>query len=72
MATPAIGKIRETNFLRPEEVMSQLGYRNKQAFQEFVVRTGVPFIRLSPRKIVFEEVSLNQWLQSRVVGNVKN
>lgn len=55
----------ERRFLRSGAVMALLGYRNRAAFWEFVYRKGVPHVRLSSRKIVFDEMALRDWIERR-------
>ncbi len=55
----------ERRFLRSGAVMALLGYRNRASFWEFVRRKGVPHVRLSSRKIVFDELTLRDWIERR-------
>lgn len=56
---------RPPSFLKSDAVMQLLGYRNRSSFWEFVRRSGVPHVRLNPRRIIFEERALNDWLSRR-------
>jgi predicted DNA-binding transcriptional regulator AlpA len=53
------------SYLKSSAVMEILGYRNRSAFWDFVRRDGVPHIRLNPRRIMFEEKALSDWLSRR-------
>jgi hypothetical protein len=45
--------------------MAIFGYQNRSAFWDFVRRDGVPHIRFNPRRIMFEEAALTDWLVRR-------
>jgi predicted DNA-binding transcriptional regulator AlpA len=62
---PSTGTPNERRFLRSGAVMALLGYPNRAAFWEFVHRKGVPHVRLSARKIVFDEGGLRDWIERR-------
>ena len=51
-------------FLSTSEVMSMLGYKNRSSFLAWTKRRAVPFVRLNPRKFVFEERALADWLSA--------
>jgi predicted DNA-binding transcriptional regulator AlpA len=53
------------NYLTSSAVMALLGYKDRGAFWDFVHRGGVPHVRLSARKIMFEEQALAGWLAQR-------
>ena len=63
-AQPLAGAAR----LSREEVMKITGHRDRSSFWQWVARSGLPMIRLSPRKIVFEAAEVYAWLDSRRVG----
>lgn len=48
--------------------MKITGHRDRSSFWQWVARSGLPMIRLSPRKIVFEAAEVYAWLDSRRVG----
>jgi len=54
--------------LTAQQVMPITHHTDPSAFWQFVHRNGVPFVRLGPRKILFEESALRAWLDSRSVG----
>jgi predicted DNA-binding transcriptional regulator AlpA len=56
------------NCLRAREVMALLGYRDRSSFWAAVKTSGIPFIRLSPRRTLFERAALRAFLDSRRVG----
>ncbi len=68
MSQATIAPIADAKIIQTEALMARFGYTNRQAFYEFARGAGLPFIRLSRKRIIFEESSLNRWLASRVVG----
>jgi predicted DNA-binding transcriptional regulator AlpA len=54
--------------LKADEVMVLTGHRDRSAFWQWVRRNGVPFLRLGPKSLRFEEAALRAWLDSRSVG----
>lgn len=70
MPKPVLPSLAEAKILSASDVMTLLGYKNRQAFFEAARRTGMPMIRLSKRRFVFEQTSLDRWIASRVVGSV--
>lgn len=55
-------------FLKAREVMALLGYTDRASFWLAVKASGLPFIRLSPRRTVFEESAVREFLDRRTVG----
>jgi hypothetical protein len=53
------------SYLKSSDVMAIFGYRNRSAFWDFVRRDGVPHIRFNPRRIMFDEQALAEWLGRR-------
>ncbi len=49
-------------FLSSTAVMAMLGYRCRSAFWQFVHSRGVPCVRLGPRRIVFDRLQLEDWI----------
>lgn len=71
MSKPSLlPSIEQAKFIEADALMGQLGYKNRQAFYDFARRTGLPIIRLSGRRFVFEQTSVNRWLESRVIGKI--
>lgn len=54
-------------FLSPRTVAQILGYKSRMAFWAAMKASSppAPFVRISPRKILFPERALKQWLASR-------
>ena len=52
----------------PEEVMSLLGYSDRDAFMRMARRSGLPRIRINARVIRFERPALAAWLARRRIG----
>jgi len=69
---PMLKKNITTELVGPEAYMRRLGYKSRKGFFDFVRSSGVPHIRLNPRRIIFDPVQVEAWLQSRVVGKVFN
>jgi predicted DNA-binding transcriptional regulator AlpA len=57
-----------TALLTSGQLMARLGYSSACAFWNFVHGSGLPFIRLSARKIVFEPAAVENWLRRHSVG----
>ena len=53
------------NLISSTVVMEFFGFKCRTGFWEFVGKKGVPHIRLSSRKIMFDPVALNQWIAKR-------
>lgn len=51
-------------------IMERLNYRDRNAFYQMARRTGLPFIKLSRKRIVFDETSVERWLISRQIGKL--
>lgn len=51
--------------LSSREVMAYFGYANRASFWQFVYANGVPHVRLGPRKIVFDEQQLADWIDRK-------
>jgi predicted DNA-binding transcriptional regulator AlpA len=66
-------EINLDKFERPltaKEVMPLLGYRTRCALWAAVHREGIPYLRVSSRKIVFPRAALQAWINHRTVGRV--
>ena len=48
--------------------MEHFGYRSRGKFWAFVYAEGVPHIRVNPRKIMFNQDALEQWIKRRQIG----
>jgi predicted DNA-binding transcriptional regulator AlpA len=69
MATPS--PQIDGRFLPAADVMKALGYTDASGFYRFVKRTGLPFVKLSRRTMVFERSQFEAWVKRRtVVGTV--
>lgn len=55
------------NLIKSEVVMAFFGYekKNRAAFWHFVKTKGVPFVQLNARRIMFDPVALNYWIERR-------
>lgn len=65
LPTPTPISLTARKLLKSDVVMAFFGYQNRSAFWDFVRRDGVPHIRFNPRRIMFEEQALNDWLARR-------
>lgn len=54
--------------LTSKAVMAHFGYTDVGGFWDFVHREAVPHIRVTPRKILFNQDALEQWVKHRSVG----
>lgn len=59
--------LSEVTLLKPEKVMRLLGYADRAAFWVAVKAAGIPFIRINPRRCLFDEATVQAWLRSRTV-----
>jgi predicted DNA-binding transcriptional regulator AlpA len=57
-----------TRLLTTSEIMGLTGHNDRSAFHQWARRAGLPFIKLSARKIVYEESAVRAWLNRRTVG----
>ncbi len=48
--------------------MELLRYRSTSAFWVFVHASGIPFVQLNGRRIMFHGAALEAWLRRRAVG----
>ena len=70
MTTPNIPQVplTEVQFFTTEQVMKLLRYRCRKRFGEAIRANGIPFIRVSSRRFLFEEAAIRAWLESRQIG----
>lgn len=61
--------LSERRFLKSADVMALFGYRNRSTFHQFVKARSVPHIQLNPRRFVFDEQQLTDWLAARSNGS---
>ncbi len=55
--------------MTPAQLFSLLAYSDPSTAWKAVRKAGVPFIRINPRRILFEESQVRAWLDRRTVGN---
>lgn len=55
-------------FLTSEEAQKLLRYETRQAFWLGVHNSGIPHVKLGPKRALFERAALEAWLNSRRVG----
>ena len=58
----------DSNLWTANEVKVFLGYRNTSAFWAFVHASGVPYLQMNARRIMFHRPALEAWLRRRAVG----
>jgi hypothetical protein len=71
MTTTAQPTDEANRFMNTAELMKLLRYSSRRQFTEFLRRSGVPMIRVSATKIIYERAAVDAWLQSRTIGRVK-
>lgn len=54
--------------LSSTEVMKMLGYTDRAAFWRMCRASGLPFVRCSPRRFMFERAALEEWMKRKTVG----
>lgn len=60
--------LTETRFLTSSEAQRLLRFNRRSNFWEFVRRNGIPFVKMSARRPLFEEGALRAFIESRTVG----
>jgi predicted DNA-binding transcriptional regulator AlpA len=60
--------LSETRFLRSDEMMRILGYADRASFWVAIKASGLPHVKVSQRRALFEESVVREWLNSRTVG----
>lgn len=50
------------------EAMGILGYSDTTSFLQAAKRAGIPYVRVSARRIIFRERDLEAWMDARTVG----
>ena len=51
--------------LEPEEAAEHVGAKNIRALRRLMKFEGLPYVRLSPRKVQFVRADLDNWLEQR-------
>jgi len=64
-------KAINSDLMTPAEVMSLLHYTNRASFWEAAKKEGIPFFKITKRRILFCRRGIEKWLQSRVSINQK-
>jgi hypothetical protein len=60
--------LSERRFLNSNIVRKLLGYSDSASFFAGVRTSGIPHIVINRKKILFDEIAVNAWLESRTVG----
>lgn len=63
--------LNNMELITPSEVMSLLHYTNRASFWEAAKKEGIPFFKITKRRILFCRRGIEKWLQSRVSINQK-
>lgn len=58
--------------LTTRQAMAYFGYSKSDAFLEFVRKSGVPRIRINARRIMFDPVAVQAWIDRRTIGRRGN
>lgn len=53
------------NLVKSSVIMEFFGYQNRASFWHFIKTKGVPHIALNKRRVMFDPVALNNWLEKR-------
>lgn len=67
-AIGAAGAVHKTHLLSTKQVMEYFNYKDPDAFLDFARRTGLPRIRLNARRIMFDPVAVQAWIERRTIG----
>jgi len=68
MADMASDPTPESWVITSEKAAKLLGYTNTTSFLRAVRNNGIPYIRFSGRRIMFDPEALRKWLDSRTIG----
>ena len=60
--------LSDTRFLKSDQVRRMLGYSDSAAFWRAIREAGIPFVKITARRFMFEEAAVRAWLDSRTVG----
>ena len=63
--------LNNTELMTPSEVMILLRYTNRASFWEAAKKEGIPFFKITKRRILFCRRGIEKWLRSRVSINQK-
>lgn len=58
----------ETRLLTLVEVMNHFRYKDKDAFMRFVKKSGLPRIRINRRRVMFDPIAVQAWVDRRSIG----
>jgi predicted DNA-binding transcriptional regulator AlpA len=58
---------KTSRFMRSDELMALLGYATRGGFWQAVHKSNLSFIRISPRRVLFDREEIERWLESRRV-----
>jgi predicted DNA-binding transcriptional regulator AlpA len=61
-------RIEEVRLRTTKEMMVYFGYADSDAFLEFAKRSGLPRIRLNSRRVMFDPVAVQAWVDRRTIG----
>jgi hypothetical protein len=61
--------LNTSSFMRSAELQTLLGYKTRGGFWQAVHKNNLPFIRVSPRRALFERREIERWLKSRRIRN---
>ena len=64
-------RLNNMELITPPEVMSLLHYTNRASFWEAAKKEGIPFFKITKRRILFCPRGIEKWLRSRVSINQK-
>ena len=58
----------ETRLLTMAEVMNHFRYGDRDAFMRFVKKSGMPRIRINRRRVMFDPIAVQAWVDRRSIG----
>lgn len=64
----SIKSATETRLLTMGEVMNHFRYRDSDAFMRFVKKSGLPRIRINRRRVMFDPIAVQAWVDRRSIG----
>lgn len=63
--------ITEVRLRTTKEMTAYFGYANSESFLDYAKKNGMPRIRLNARRIMFDPVAVQAWMDKRTIGRSK-
>lgn len=61
-------EVFEDHFHQLAQVMKILGYSDTTSFWQAEKRAGIPYVRISARRAIFEKRAVQAWIDQRTIG----